>query len=57
MSTTTPKRLTDSQIRNTVAQMGYSPKVATVMLQRALAGEPTARFAVYAAFRKIGKGS
>lgn len=41
-------RLTDEQIRETVATMRISEADKAIILRRALAGEPAARFTVYA---------
>lgn len=50
-------RLTDEQIRLTVAAMKTKPAYKAVLLERALSGEPEVRFAVYALWRRQQQGS
>lgn len=45
------RRLTEAQIRLTVALVGYSPSIAARMIQRALDG-PT-RFVLYTHWRRL----
>ena len=50
-------RLTDEQIRQTVAAMKTKPAYKAVLLERALGGEQEARFAVYALFLRQQRAS
>lgn len=52
MTTATPTRLTDQQIRETVAAMNTTDALKAALLKQALAGDPSARFAVYGLYRR-----
>lgn len=52
MTTATPTRLTDQQIRDTVAAMNTADVHKAALLKQALAGDPGARFSVYGAYRR-----
>ena len=45
-------KLTDQQIRDTVASMRAPAKVKAALLKQALAGDPRARFSVLALYRR-----
>ena len=49
-------RLTDEQIKATLAAMKFTPEERAKVERLALAGEPGARFVVYAAWRKTQEG-
>jgi len=46
-------RLTDDQIRNTLAAMRFTAEERAKVERLALAGEPGARLVVYAAWRRM----
>jgi hypothetical protein len=56
MPQTQPVRLTDEQIRTTVSAMRLTPVDKAIILRKALAGDPSMRFAVYAAWHKAEAG-
>jgi hypothetical protein len=45
-------QLTDEQIRETVAALRMAEPLKAALVERAQAGDPGARFVVYAAWRK-----
>ena len=50
-------RLTDDQIRQTVAAMRAGEKVKAALLAAALAGDPAARFQVMALAKRQGRAA
>lgn len=46
------QRLTEQQVRETVARVGYSAHVAEIVIQRYLAGEPAARFVIATHYKR-----